>query len=195
MACLGGQQTASWRRRGCTHLVVVLAALVLAACAGRIEEPVALPVLTMPEVTPAPEPLGASAHIVETSGNLQCVAYARSIGAVQIYGDAWTWWDAAEGLYSRGSTPQVGAVLVLKKRGASLGHIAVIRQIIDSRTVIAEHANWLNRGEIEMNSPIRDVSPNNDWSEVRVWYVPAMSWGVSVYPAYGFIYPERMASL
>lgn len=189
------EQAPSCCRAGVAHLVVVLAALVLAACAGRVEAPVAEPVLAMEPVPNPPEPIGVSAHIVETGGNLQCVAYARSIGAIQIFGDAWTWWESAEGLYSRGSTPQVGAVLVLKKRGASLGHVAVIRQIVDSRVVIAEHANWLNRGEIEMNSPIIDVSPNNDWTEVRVWYVPAKSWGVSVYPAYGFIYPERMASL
>lgn len=170
-------------------------ALLVAACAGRESVAPEPPVLPMPVVPNPPEPIGASAHIVETGDNLQCVAYARSIGEIQIFGDAWTWWDSAEGLYARGQRPQVGAVLVLGKKGGSLGHVAVVRQIIDDRIVIAEHANWLNRGEIEMNSPIMDVSPDNDWSAVRVWYVPAKSWGVSVYPAYGFIYPERMASL
>jgi surface antigen len=149
----------------------------------------------MPVVPDVQEPIGASAHIIETSQNLQCVAYARRIGAIQIYGDAWTWWDTAKGIYSRGAIPQVGAVLVLGKKGASLGHVAVVRQIVNERIVITEHANWLNRGEIEMNSPIMDVSPDNDWSAVRVWYVPNATWGGSVYPAYGFIYPERMASL
>ena len=28
---------------------------------------------------------------------LQCVPYARQVSGIQIYGDAWTWWDQAEG--------------------------------------------------------------------------------------------------
>lgn len=175
--------------------LLMIAALALSACAGTSRETAAPVAVSLPDVPQDPVALGATAHIIETSGNLQCVAYARSIGAVEIYGDAWTWWEAADGLYDRGSSPQVGAVLVLQKHGASRGHVAVIRQVIDSRLVIAEHANWLNRGEIEMNSPIIDVSPANDWSAVRVWYVPAQSWGVTIYPAYGFIYPQRIASL
>jgi hypothetical protein len=51
------------------------------------------------------------------------------------------------------------------------------------------HANWLNHGEISLNVPVADVSPNNDWSEVRVWYIPNAQWGARVYQADGFIHP------
>ena len=33
---------------------------------------------------------------------------------LQIYGDAWTWWEQAEGRYARGTRPEVGAVIVTK---------------------------------------------------------------------------------
>lgn len=189
------RQSALRRICGSAPLLLILAALVLSACAGTRHEAAGPVAVSMPTVPQNPPALGAGAHIVETSSNLQCVAYARSIGAVELYGDAWTWWHAADGIYSRGSSPRVGAVLVLRKHGASLGHVAVIRQVVDSRIVIAEHANWLNRGEISKNAPIIDVSPANDWSAVRVWYIPAQSWGITTYPAYGFIYPEQIASL
>lgn len=189
------RQSALRRFYGFASPLLILAALALSACAGTRQEAVAPVAVSLPPVPQDTAALGAAAHIVETSSNLQCVAYARSIGSVELYGDAWTWWHAADGVYSRGSSPRVGAVLVLQKHGASRGHVAVIRQVVDSRLVIAEHANWLNRGEIEMNSPIIDVSPDNDWSAVRVWYVPAQSWGITTYPAYGFIYPEQIASL
>lgn len=183
-------------RSGVTHVLAAgLVALTLAACASAPETPVAEAPHAPADAPAAAYVPGAGAHIVETGGNLQCVAYARAIGNVQIFGDAWTWWESAAGQYDRGQLPRVGAVLVLKRRGASLGHVAVVRQIVDSRIVIAEHANWLNRHEIQMNSAILDVSPGNDWSAVRVWYTPGGHWGGGVYPAYGFIYPTQVAGL
>jgi len=140
--------------------------------------------------TRAPAGVGQSApRIVKASARLQCVPYARDLSTIQIRGDAWTWWAAAKGRYERGREPRLGAVLVLKRRGNSRGHLAVVTRIVSEREIIASHANWLNRGRIHLDTPIRDVSANNDWSAVRVWYTPANVLGKSTYSAYGFIYP------
>lgn len=128
-------------------------------------------------------------RIVNASRRLQCVPYARRHVKIALRGAAWTWWRGAEGRYERGRLPQVGSVLVLKRRGRSRGHLAVVTRINGPREIIVDHANWLNRGRIHLATPVRDVSPNNDWSAVRVWYTPGNTWGRSAYPAYGFIYP------
>lgn len=176
-----------------TRLAALALAGLLAACAGRAPEPAVILPVAPPE--PPAVVLDETPRIVETSVRFECVTYARQISAFALYGNAWTWWDQAAGLYDRGSTPRAGAALVLKRKGDSQGHIAVVLRVIDSRTILTEHANWLNRGEIQKNSRILDVSPANDWSQVRVWYTPGNSWGISTYPAYGFIYPQRIASL
>ncbi len=131
----------------------------------------------------------ARPRIVTPARRLQCVHYARRHSRIEIRGDAWTWWDKAEGRYTRGDKPAVGSVLVLKRKGASRGHLAVVTRVVNDREVVASHANWLNKGRIHVDTPIRDVSPDNDWSAVRVWYTPANVLGKSTYPAYGFIYP------
>lgn len=133
-------------------------------------------------------------RIVHAKAPLECVPYARRHVNISLRGTAWTWWRAAKGRYVRGRVPQAGSVLVLKRRGRSLGHIAVVKRIVGPREIIVDHANWLNRGRIHLATPVRDVSKNNDWSAVRVWYTPGRSWGRSVYPAYGFIYPGAGAS-
>lgn len=127
-------------------------------------------------------------------GGLQCVPYARDLSNIQIRGDAWTWWASAKGRYRRGHKPAQRAVLVFKRRGNSRGHLAVVTHIVDDRVIIASHANWLNRGRIHHNTPIRDVSPNNDWSSVQVWYIPGRHYGTRRYRTYGFIYPALEAA-
>ena len=127
---------------------------------------------------------------------LQCVPYARQVSGIQIRGDAWTWWDQAEGHYARGFVPRVGAVMALKPHGNShLGHVAAVSKIIDPRTILIRHANWSpingRRGQIEDNVEVVDVSPDNDWSEVRVWYAPIQALGGSHWPVQGFIYPRK----
>ena len=127
---------------------------------------------------------------------LQCVPYARMVTGIQIRGDAWTWWDQAEGRYARGFAPKVGAVMALRPHGNSrLGHVAAVSRIIDDRTILIRHANWSpidgRRGQIEDNVRVIDVSPTNDWSEVRVWYAPIQAIGGSVWPVQGFIYPGK----
>lgn len=128
-------------------------------------------------------------RIVRASRKLQCVPYARRHVDIALRGEAWTWWNAARGRYDRGRQPQTGSLLVLKRRGNSRGHLAVVTRIVGPREIIVNHANWLNRGRIHLGTPVRDVSAGNDWSAVRVWYIPGKTWGRSIRPAYGFIYP------
>lgn len=127
---------------------------------------------------------------------LQCVPYARQVSGIQIHGDAHTWWGQAEGRYARGYRPKVGAVMALKPHGNStLGHVAAVSKIIDSRTVLVRHSNWSpingRRGQIEDNVKVVDVSDANDWSEVRVWYAPIGALGGSHWPVQGFIYKAK----
>ena len=127
---------------------------------------------------------------------LQCVPYARRVTGIQIYGDAHTWWGQAEGRYARGFRPKVGAVMALKPSGGStLGHVAAVSRIVDSRTILIRHSNWSlingRRGQIEDNVKVIDVSPDNDWSAVRVWYAPLQALGGSHWPVQGFIYPAK----
>ena len=107
--------------------------------------------------------------------------------ASSIFGDAHTWWDQAEGRYARGREPRVGAVMAFRPHGnMRLGHVAAVSRIIDSRTVLLRHANWSlidgRRGQIEDNVRAIDVSPGNDWSEVRVWYAPIQGLGTTHWP-------------
>ena len=126
----------------------------------------------------------------------QCVPFARESSGIQLYGDAHTWWDQAEGRYARGRTPRVGAVMSFRPyRAMTLGHVAMVSRIIDSRTVLLRHANWSpidgRRGQVEMDVRAVDVSPDNDWSEVRVWYAPIGDLGTTHWPVNGFIYKAK----
>jgi surface antigen len=134
----------------------------------------------------------------EVQPYLQCVPYAREVTGIQIHGDAWTWWDQAEGRYARGHTPRVGSVMAFEPYGnMTLGHVAAVSRVVDSRTVLLRHANWSpidgRRGQIEDNVEAVDVSPDNDWSQVRVWYAPIQGLGTTAWPVAGFIYPTREA--
>jgi surface antigen len=126
---------------------------------------------------------------------LQCVPYARQRSGIQIYGDALTWWDQAEGRYRRGNVPKVGAVMAFEPHGnMRLGHVAEVSRVIDRRTVLLDHANWSpidgRRGQIERGVKAVDVSPDNDWSQVRVWYDPLQDLGTTAWPVAGFIYNQ-----
>ena len=134
--------------------------------------------------------LGAS---VETPDHpLQCVTYARAHSGVNLRGDAGSWWDLAAGHYTRSNQPSLGAVLVLTGyAGPHRGHLAVVTAIDSSRRIRVDHANWLNDGRIYRNDPVVDVSPDNDWSEVRVWNVQSNTLGVRTYLVRGFIGPGR----
>lgn len=122
---------------------------------------------------------------------LQCVPYARAQSGIEIRGNAGTWWAQAAGRYARGAEPRVGAVLVLQPtRAMPIGHVAMVAEIIDDRNIYLNHANWSGPGRIERRALAQDVSPNGDWSMIRVWYAPQGSLGIRANPAFGFIYNE-----
>ncbi len=124
---------------------------------------------------------------------LQCVPYARQVSGIQIYGDAHTWWNQAAGKFKRGNTPKKGAVMAFRPhRNMKLGHVAAVSKVINNRTILLRHSNWSpingRRGQIEDDVKAIDVSPNNDWSAVRVWYHPLQALGKTAWPVHGFIY-------
>lgn len=139
----------------------------------------------------------ASASLLDYVG--ECVPFARSVSGIQIRGDAWTWWQQAEGRYARGNRPAIGSVIVFA-RTARLprGHVAVISRIVERRVVMVTHANWSRqngeRGHVEQDVTLTDVSPANDWSEVKVWYRDNTGLGSSIYPIYGFIHGRAVAA-
>lgn len=131
-----------------------------------------------------------------TKGRLpiECVPFARERSGIDIHGDAYTWWDQAEGRYPRGSKPNVGAVMVLSGyAGSKRAHVAVVRRVVSPREIRVDHANWLNNGAIYLDDPVADISPDNDWSQVLVWNVQTHAWGVHVYDVQGFIGPAGKA--
>lgn len=139
-------------------------------------------------------PLPAAASILDYVG--QCVPFARAASGVQIYGDAWTWWDQAEGRYPRGAQPRVGAVVAFARSARlPLGHVAVISRVVEKRVVMLTHANWSRfdgkRGRVEQDVTLFDVSPRGDWSQVKVWFRDSSGLGGSVYPVHGFIYGPK----
>jgi len=141
----------------------------------------------------APQPLPAYYTVKKP---IQCVPHAREISGVKIYGDAHTWWYQAEANhYKRGKKPSIGAVLVLSKTSRlKYGHIGVVQNVINSREIRVAHNNWggdrKTRSYVYRRMPAIDVSPNNDWSQIRFWDYPSGTYG-SVYKASGFIYPKK----
>lgn len=126
------------------------------------------------------------------AATLQCVPYARIVSGVALRGDALTWWEQAEGRYKRGSSPKKGAVLAFRPYGPmQLGHVAVVSRVLDERRVLIRHANWSVPGAIEEDVLALDVSPDGDWSQVRVWFSPNGQMGARTNPTFGFIYPDR----
>jgi hypothetical protein len=133
---------------------------------------------------------------------LSCVPFARDHSGVDIHGDAYTWWEKADGHYRKSTAPSDGAVMVLVGyAGPNHAHVAVVRRIVSAREIRIDHANWLNNGAIFLDDPVADISPNNDWSQVLVWNVQTHAWGVHTYNVQGFIGPggaartDRVASL
>lgn len=179
------------RIRAVRALGLGLASALLAACASA-PAPVSVLADQRPQaIATTLAPVSSAQPHVETSrAPLQCVPFAREESGIQIYGDANTWWRQAAGRYPRSNTPAPGAVLVMRGyNDPGRGHVAVVTRVVSSRVILVDQANWLNRGEISMNVPVTDVSANNDWSEVRVWYIPGDQWGARIYRAHGFIHP------
>lgn len=137
------------------------------------------------------------AQVLALAKSWQCVTFARAFSGLQIFGDAWTWWDSAAGKYARGQQPESGSVLVFRKHGGmSRGHVAVVSQVLTERVVQITHANWSpiggRRGQVEEDVTLVDVSDGGDWSRVKVWYGPSRDLGGTAYPTYGFIYQPTL---
>ena len=159
---------------------VLSIALVLAACGGG------------PDIVRNPASTGVARYVTANAPE-ECVPYARSVSGIQLSGDAWTWWDSADGVYAKGSTPSSGAVLVLGQSDRlSSGHISVVVTVRNSREITVSHTNWGNNGptrrRIYREQSVVDVSSGNDWTAVRFWNPDTNAYG-GVYEADGFIYP------
>ena len=142
------------------------------------------------KINPTPRPTGklAAARVqprtVWISSRLQCVPFARERSGVAIRGNANTWWKQAAGSFVRVKEPVVGSVMVMNTRR---GHVGVVTKIVDSRTVIIDHSNWLSNGQIYLDQPVMDVSPKNDWSQVVVWHPNLGKFGKRALTVSGFI--------
>jgi surface antigen len=137
---------------------------------------------------------GSKGRHASASSGLQCVPFARNASGIELVGNAWTWWNEAAGVYERGSAPEPGSVLAFRSNGAMrLGHVAVVSRVVNAREIEIDHANWGGyRGSVARGISVVDVSPNNDWTAVRVGLGKGDDFG-SIYPTYGFIYgrPDR----
>lgn len=125
---------------------------------------------------------------------ISCAPFARALTGVALHGAADSWWWEADGRYARVHAPQIGAILVLRASGRlPSGHVSVVSRVLDSRSIDVIQANWVP-GELERDQPVIDISPDNDWTLVRVWYPPIHAMGSHAYPAYGFILPPWPAN-
>lgn len=119
--------------------------------------------------------------------SLECAPFAREATGIQLYGDAASWWDQAEGRYARGQEPVPGGVLVFRRSGRlASGHVSVVSRVVSAREILVTQANWVRR-RVTRDEPVVDVSARGDWSAVRVWWAPTGALGTGVYPTYGFI--------
>jgi surface antigen len=124
---------------------------------------------------------------------LNCVQYVRQVSQIEISGNAWMWWNNAKGGYNIGHRPARNSVLVFQRTKAMpAGHVAVVRDVLDRRTIQIEHANWAPRNGMKgrvSTELVEDISANNDWTSVRVMHKPSMSFG-KPYSTNGFIHPR-----
>lgn len=133
-------------------------------------------------------------------GVLQCVTYVNRESDIHLSGNAVDWWRNAAGIYDRGQRPAADSVLSFRANGRMpLGHVAVVSRVVNSRLIEINQAHWPIAGAVGgilLHVPVVDVSPNNDWSEVRVGLGTGEAFG-SIYPTHGFIYPRgaRQAQL
>ena len=92
--------------------------------------------------------------MVRGAKRLQCAVYARERSGVDLRGAAGAWWNLARGQYDRTAKPAIGAVLVLG--GTPKGHVAVVTKMISAREILVDHANWMNKGEIQLGALMED---------------------------------------
>ncbi len=145
-----------------------------------------MPALPTIAVAQLPEPT------IETPlHKLFCVEYARARSGLAVFGDAKYWWARAKNLYNRAAAPMENAVMVFSgSKRLKHGHVAVVTHIVSKREIRVDQANWQNHGEIDLATPVLDVSARNDWSKVRVWDMRSGGFGAHVYAISGFIAKE-----
>ncbi len=134
----------------------------------------------------------ATWHRYVTGAWLECVPYARRVSGIDLRGNADTWWSEADGRYERGQNPAVGAVLSFRSSPRMVfGHVAVVTEAVNQREILVTQANWPTPGQrysdISKAISVIDVSPDNDWTAVRVELGHSGRYG-SVYATNGFIY-------
>jgi hypothetical protein len=137
---------------------------------------------------------GARTDYIGGAVAVECAPFARALSGVRLSGEAADWWWQAGDRYGRSDRPAVGSVLVLRRSGRlPSGHVAVVSQVLGRRQILVTQANWVHH-RVSAEQPVIDVSTANDWSMVRVWWPPSGAMGVTDYPAFGFIRPERPAT-
>jgi hypothetical protein len=165
----------------------ILPALGAAGCAGTPGGRYA----SLDALLPAPSVAGVRIETPKTP--LECVPYARVRSGVRLFGNAGEWWAGASGRYVRSHAPLLGSVIVLTGyAGPGRGHLGVVSALVSDREIRVDHANWLGNGAIIIDDPFVDVSPDNDWTEVRVWNPATRMWGIKTYLVAGFVGPSRI---
>ncbi|MGE3251894.1 MAG: CHAP domain-containing protein [Hyphomonadaceae bacterium] len=130
------------------------------------------------------------APVVTRGADMTSAAYARAHSNVALQGEGAAWWNEAAERYQRTERPQTGAVMAMDG-----GHVAIVSRIVSAREILVDHADWMNEGEVQRGALVRDVSENNDWSEVVVWNAPAGELGAHAYAVEGFITATPLSTL
>jgi CHAP domain len=134
---------------------------------------------------------GRSAGI---AASVECAPFARALTGVALSGAAADWWDQADGRYFRMRKPEVGSILVFRRSGRlPSGHVSVVSRVVSDRQIFVTSANWMHHLVTE-DQPVIDMSDNNDWSIVHVFWPPSGQMGVTDYAIYGFIRPDHPAN-
>src|SRR5262245_35073048 len=121
----------------------------------------------------APEHKSPVVTIKDPSARIGDVAYVRSVTGIAIPGEAWSWWDSANGRYPRGNVAAPGAVLVFQRQQSlPTGHLAVVTKVVGPREIRVSHADWAStwatRGGITGHVPVVGMSQDNEWTHVRM---------------------------
>jgi len=106
----------------------------------------------------APRPTGPVPGVVDNAVGGSCVLYARAASGIDIMGDASAGGisrpDDISGQHAGGGRG-AGAG---PDRGLRLGHLAVVREVIDPRDILVDSSNWVP-GRVITGMQVQDVSP------------------------------------
>lgn len=122
---------------------------------------------------------------------MNCVEYVKLATGLNLMGNAYQWWSSASNVLDRGYSPAPGAIMVFGRTARMhVGHVAVVRQILSSREILIDQANW-HHGRVDHGVSVIDTSSMNDWSSVQVEWQPKVYGGP--FPITGFIYAQPHA--